>query len=201
MKTYHLYLIRHGQTRGNEEGLYIGSTDLPLSEKGRAELERLMTERDYPKPEIVYTSPLERCVQTADLLFPERELVEVEDLREMDFGAFEGCKAVELAELESYKKWLKGGLDNAPPNGETLREVVTRCYSSVHSILLHMMQNDYSQAAVVTHSGIIMNICSCFGLPKRPALEYAAEPGTGFEVMTTAQLWQQGGALEIVGAI
>ena len=68
-----LYLIRHGKTYGNTLGRYIGTTDEELCEEGREALKRLKAGRDFAavRPGVVYASPLKRCVQTAEILFPE----------------------------------------------------------------------------------------------------------------------------------
>lgn len=199
MKGYHIYILRHGLTDANENGVYIGKTDLPLSEAGREALEDKYEQLDYPKVQRVYSSPLERALQSAEILFPDRELVIVDDLREMDFGVFEGLPADELVNLDSFKKWLKGGLDNPPPNGETLRSMMLRCYSALNLMILDMMKNGITEAGAVTHSGILMNMLSCFGLPKRKPMEYACEPGEGYEILVSAMLWQNGNTFEIMG--
>ena len=149
----------------------------------------------------VYTSPLERAVQSAQILFPDRELTEVDDLREMDFGIFEGIPAEELLELDSYRTWLKGGLDNPPPNGESLRNMMVRCYTALNGIILDMMEEGITHAGVMTHSGILMNMMSCFGLPKMKPMSFACPMGHGYEIMVTAQMWQQGYCFEILGKI
>ena len=69
MRGYRICLIRHGMTEANEKGIYIGSTDLPLSEKGANELLLKKDSMDYPYVDRVYTSPLRRCTGTADILF------------------------------------------------------------------------------------------------------------------------------------
>jgi len=191
--------MRHGLTDANENGVYIGKTDLPLSEAGREALEDKYEQLDYPKVQRVYSSPLERALQSAEILFPDRELVIVDDLREMDFGVFEGLPADELVNLDSFKKWLKGGLDNPPPNGETLRSMMLRCYSALNLMILDMMKNGITEAGAVTHSGILMNMLSCFGLPKRKPMEYVCEPGEGYEILVSAMLWQNGNTFEIMG--
>ena len=201
MKGYRISILRHGRTDANDKGLYIGRTDLPLSEEGKRELAELYETHEYPKVQKVYTSPLERAVQSAEILFPDRELVEIDDLTEMDFGAFEGCSAEELAKLDSYKKWLRGGLDNPPPNGESLRNMMVRCYTALNSVILDMMQEDITEAAVMTHSGILMNMMSCVGLPKYKPMEFACPMGHGYEVLVTAQMWQQGYCFEILGKV
>ncbi len=201
MKGYHISIFRHGITDANENGIYIGKTDLPLSEAGRETLMDKYEQLDYPKVQRVYSSPLERAVQTAEIIFPEREIVIVDDLREMDFGVFEGLPAEELVRLDSFKKWLKGGLDNPPPNGETLRSMMLRCYSALNLMILDMMKEGFTHAGAVTHSGILMNMLSCFGLPKKKPMEFSCEPGEGYEMLVTAMMWQNSSAFEILGKV
>lgn len=201
MKGYHISIFRHGLTDANENGVYIGKTDLPLSDAGREALMDKFEQLEYPKVQRVYSSPLERAVQTAEIIFPDREIVIVDDLREMDFGVFEGLPAEELVHLDSFKKWLKGGLDNPPPNGETLRSMMLRCYSALNLMILDMMKEGFTHAGAVTHSGILMNMLSCFGLPKKKPMEFACEPGEGYEILVTAMMWQNGNTFEILGKI
>lgn len=201
MKGYRISMLRHGLTEANENGIYIGKTDLPLSEAGREALRDRYETKEYPKVQRVYSSPLERAVQSAEILFPDREVVIVDDLREMDFGVFENAAAEDLIELDSYRKWLKGGLDNPPPNGESLRNMMLRCYSALNLIILDMMKEDITHSGVVTHSGILMNMLSCFGLPKMKPMEFACDPGEGYEILVTAMMWQNGNAFEILGKI
>lgn len=201
MKGYHISIFRHGLTDANENGVYIGRTDLPLSDAGREALMDKFEQLEYPKVQRVYSSPLERAIQTAEIIFPDREIVIVDDLREMDFGVFEGLPAEELVHLDSFKKWLKGGLDNPPPNGETLRSMMLRCYSALNLMILDMMKEGFTHAGAVTHSGILMNMLSCFGLPKKKPMEFACEPGEGYEILVTAMMWQNGNTFEILGKV
>ena len=91
LKYYKLHLIRHGLTEGNLKGLYIGSgSDLPLCAEGRAQLKTLKKDFGYPQVPLVFTSPMLRATQTAEILFPGVRQIELHDLREMAFGKFEG---------------------------------------------------------------------------------------------------------------
>ena len=71
-----LYLIRHGQTPGNKLSRYIGTTDEPLSDEGREFLKKL----SYPMPEELFVSPLLRCVETAEIFFPGKQLHIIEEI-------------------------------------------------------------------------------------------------------------------------
>lgn len=201
MKNYRITIIRHGQTEGNEKALYIGRTDIPLSQNGVEELRKLCEENEYPRLSKVYTSPLKRCVQTAAMIFPDKEIVEVEGLREMDFGEFDGKSVEELAGLEEYREWLKGGLDNKAHGGETIREMIGRTLAAFNEILTDMMEEEIYDAAIVTHSGILMNMLSCFGLPRMEPMEFACGAGEGYAISVDLRLWQTGGVFEILGRV
>lgn len=198
MKGYRITFIRHGATQGNADGKYIGITDLPLSADGAAELYDAAERADYKSFQRVYISPLKRCLQTAYIMTPNCQMVEIPELVEMDFGEFEDKTPQQLKDDPRYAEFLKGGLDNPPPGGESARQLITRCLRAIAKIIDDMMEEGLTDCAVITHSGIIMNTLACFGIPKRQAMEYACGFGEGFEVLVTAQLWQRSGAFEIV---
>lgn len=201
MRNYHISLIRHGQTKANEEGRYIGTTDYTLSDKGRSELYDLLDSYVYPKVERVYTSPLERCTETAEILFPDTEIVVAEDFAELHFGQFEGKTADELIDNPAYRQWLKGGMDAKPPEGESVSELCVRTYRGLHRILMEMMEQDFRHVAIITHAGVIANAIACFGLPKFDPKQIQCHPGEGFEIMLSAQMWQQSQAFEVLGLV
>ena len=199
MRGYRISVIRHGMTAANENGVYIGSTDLPLSSKGAAELAAKMDEKDYPTVHRVYSSPLKRCTETAEILFPETEICTVDDLRELDLGQFENKGVEELLQREDYKAWLKGGRDARPTGGESLEEMTARTYKALHSVITDMMNSGLTHCAMITHGGIISNMLSCYGIPKYPPSQITAEAGGGFDIIVTAQMWLNSQAFEILG--
>ena len=199
MKGYRIQFIRHGMTSANLDGKYIGKTDEPLCSEGVAELFKKLEERVYPPVQKVYTSPLKRCTSTAGILHPETFAVAVEELAEMDFGDFEGKKAVDLMDTDEYRQFLKGGLDNPAPNGESMRSVIERCYTAISFIVQDMMNEGLTNCAVVTHGGIIMNMLSCFGMPKMRPMDFPCDFGEGYEVLVTADMWMRSHAFEIMG--
>lgn len=203
MKGYRLSIVRHGLTSANDTATYIGCrSDYSLSDKGINELWNKMDEFDYPKVQRVYSSPMKRCLETAEIIFPYREVQIVEDITELDFGEFDGKSVNELINREDYRDWLKGGSpDKRPPGGESTEELMLRLYKGIHEIVIDMMNEELTHCAVVTHSGIVTNMLAGFGLPKISPKELACAPGEGFEVLVTAQMWQQSQAFEILGKI
>ena len=93
MQSYTIHLIRHGATKGNQLGQYIGRTDLPLAPEGAEQLRELSRAGGYPTAQAYYCSPLLRCRETLNILYPDAEPVVVEGLRECDFGEWEGKTA------------------------------------------------------------------------------------------------------------
>lgn len=201
MQGYRIHFIRHAICEANEEGRYVGITESPVSKRGREELVKKAETHFYPDVDKVYVSPLKRCIATAAFLYPEGYARVMPELREMNFGDFEGKKLTEIKDLPEYKQFLKGGLNNPPPNGESVESVVRRCYEGLDFIINDMMKNGWHSAAVITHGGIIMNMLSCFGLPKYSPNDVVCDFGEGFTVMATAQLWQLSGVVEIMGRI
>lgn len=102
MKNYVLHFIRHGATEHQQKGVYMGRrTGSELSAEGIGELLALRREYDYPPVEVVFSSPLPHCLQTADFLYPESRLMVVDELAEMDFGSYEGKTLEQLKETRS----------------------------------------------------------------------------------------------------
>ena len=201
MKNYYIYLIRHGITQGNLDGKYIGQTDLPLCSEGADTIRSLTDMEVYPSVQKVYSSPLKRCLETADIIYPDRQLMIVDELSEMDFGDFENKKQADIAQLPEYVQWIKGGMDACPPNGEKFGDFTLRCISGLDVVFSDMMAKDVTRAAVVTHGGVITNLLAGYGLPKGKPADYMCGPGEGFEIILSTFLWQKGPTFEISGRI
>lgn len=167
-------LIRHGKTAGNLERRYIGRTDEPLSEEGISELRKIV----YPSCGILITSPMKRCIQTAELIYPDAEPLIVDELRECDFGDFEGKNFRELSGDESYRRWIDSGGEAAFPNGESPAEFRERCVKgfldSIRSV------PEVSHVTFVVHGGTIMAILDRFSKPHRSYFDWQSANGHGY---------------------
>src|SRR5699024_2161898 len=117
-------------------GQYIGCrTDLPLSPEGLNELRLLKDDIEYPQIERLYSSPMLRCRQTGAVLYPELDIITVDDLREYDFGSFEGKTAAELEGNPDFIPWTSGRL-SAPPGGEDNTEFIKRLCVAFNRIVI-----------------------------------------------------------------
>lgn len=201
MKNYYLYLIRHGLTQGNLDGKYIGQTDLSLCPSGAQTIRDLAAQEIYPDVGKVYSSPLARCLETAEIIYPEQKLMIVDEIEEMNFGEFENKTQQQLQDLPEYTKWLHGGADACPPQGEKFGDFTLRCIEGLDVIFSDMMRNDIQRAACVTHAGVITNLLAGYGLPKGRPADFLCGPGEGFEIILSAFLWQKGPTFEISGRL
>ena len=124
-----IILIRHGKTFGKTLGRYIGITDEELCPEGREELAALRERGQYRsiRPDLVYVSPLRRCRQTAELLFPGVPQEICRDLRECDFGEFENKNYKELSGNPAYQAWVDSGGTLPFPGGESREAFQERC--------------------------------------------------------------------------
>ena len=186
-----LFLIRHGETASNHERRYLGRTQEPLSREGRAGLFELKQEGIYPEAGIVFSSPMQRCLETAGILYPGKTPIVIPEWREIDFGDFEGKNAGELQGDPRYQAWIDSGGTLPFPGGESREEFIRRCCMGLDK-MLDMLRNmeicfqnqaaGYKQAAggpgerdvwgkvfltgkvcAVVHGGTIMALLSKFG--------------------------------------
>jgi alpha-ribazole phosphatase len=201
MRNYRLSVIRHGSTKANENGIYIGRTDYELSNRGAAELYNKKEKYKYPDVDIVYTSPLTRCKETADILFPDTPKRIVEDLQEMYLGDFEDKTLDEIVNRDDYKEWLKGGKSHHAPNGESSEEVMARVFKALHEIIMDMMEEEIYHAAVITHAGLIVDMLTGYSIPKVDEKNINIPFGEGFELLATASMWQRSQAVELFGIV
>ena len=180
MKSYVIHLIRHGAIDETLSGKYIGTTNPPLSDKGRMGLKKLAFEREYPDVPVVFTSPLKRCTETCKILFPNLTPLVIANLDDADF-----------------QKWLAGDNSVKPPRGESNADFVRRVCKIFESMVEGLMKTGSTECAVVTHGGVIMTLLAVYGLPQAKPFEWAMENGCGYSIRVTPMLWQRGKVTEV----
>ena len=197
MKTYQIHLLRHGITDGNLKGQYIGSTDLPLCDEGIEQLKKLDKQYVYPGAAAYIVSPMKRCLQTLEIIYPQAKGLVIEGLRECDFGAFEGQTAQELQESKVFADWISGGAEAAPPNGESGDHFSERVFSTFEQIVSGLLKTGTTSSVIVTHGGVISMLLSRYGLPQAAPTDWPVEPGCGYSIRIHPQLWMSGQVFEV----
>lgn len=198
MKTYTVHLIRHAMTKENTEGKYIGQTDVEPTKEGLAQIKNLMGENEgYPYADVVISSPLKRCTETAKLIYPEKEPVIMQDLIEYDFGDFEGMTADELKDLDTFKDWISGAHPEEPvPFGESQKEFNDRICKCFIRIIEGIIKSGTRSTAIITHGGVIMSLMAAFAIPEAPMHEWLTPNGCGYTLRIDPTVWRMGQKLE-----
>lgn len=158
-----ILFVRHGKTLANEEGRYIGTTDVPLSASGRMELEEGKASYGEMLSEnvLLVCGPMKRCVETAELLFPGKNPVYIPEWTEIDFGLFEGKNYEELKDNPEYLEWLASNGTSTFPRGESREAFIQRCMAGYARLEAYLAQNPATTRVVaVVHGGTIMALCS-----------------------------------------
>ena len=146
-----IYLLRHGLTAYNAEKRYQGQRDIPLSPEGRAQLCRADIQ-----PKTVYITPLCRTRQTAEVLFPEADLVEVRDLQEMCFGSFEGRNFIEMEHDPDYLAWVDANCESPCPDGETKALFSARVCRAFSALVDKALADGEETLVILAHGGTQM---------------------------------------------
>ena len=156
-----IWLIRHGLTALGEEKRYQGSTDTPLSDAGRLALQ---PDDRFAR---VCCSPLLRAAETAEILFPSSEKRMIPDLREMDFGAFEGRGWWEREQDAAYRAWVEGGCVGKCPGGEDRAGFTARVQAAFAALVEREKKAGASELVIVAHGGTQMAALSRWGMPQK----------------------------------
>lgn len=128
---YTIILVRHGKTPGNIRRGYIGCrTDEDLAEAGKEELQSYVDQKRYPEADYLFMSPLKRCRQTAGIIWPDlidrRRYEIIENLKECDFGDFDGKSYAELNGVPDFQHWVDSNGLGAFPGGESPKDFQER---------------------------------------------------------------------------
>jgi broad specificity phosphatase PhoE len=149
-----ILLARHGETDWNREGRFQGHADPPLNRTGRAQAVDLSAALMAEQLSAVYSSPLRRALETAEVLAASHGLepVPVDDLREVDVGSWSGLTRAEVEERfpAQFARWLDYG--QGWEDGETYEEMTGRVVGAVLEIAA---AHPDGQVLVVAHGGPI----------------------------------------------
>ena len=198
MSVMEIFWIRHGETPSNKEHRYLGGrTDESLSKEGRSFLEREKEAGRYPKAELLFSSPMKRCLETGAILYPDQESRKIEAFREMDFGAFEGKNYQELNGNTAYQAWIDSNGTLPFPEGESREDFICRCREGFFEMLREIeglcSKNVGEKGpigekteiplkiAAVVHGGTIMALLSSFYGGEY--FDYQVKNGGGYRCM------------------
>jgi probable phosphoglycerate mutase len=161
-----VYLVRHGTTDWNKEEIFRGRVDCKLNETGQAEARALAGYfKDIPV-EVIYSSPLSRATETAQVIAAAKGLRVLPDaaFMDMDFGAWQGCPLKEVKEKYSdlYRVWRERPQAILFPGGENLAQVRARAWEGLTRVV---QENPEKTVLIISHRVVTkVLICAVLGL-------------------------------------
>lgn len=176
-----LVLLRHGMTEANERRIYCGSTDLPLSDDGRAMAREIAAQRPLPACELYVTSGMVRADETLEILTGHKADRVMPAFSEMDFGRFEMLGYETLRHDPDYQRWINDTGGGVPcPGGESTGAFRQRVRSGGNELL----EMQWETALVVCHGGVIVNLMEgWFPLEARGFYEWQPAACKGWRVL------------------
>jgi alpha-ribazole phosphatase len=150
-----LWLLRHPEPEAAARGRCYGSLDLALSHHGVQHTHSMAKAFSEESLAAIYTSPRRRCTEAAAILAKGRAcpVKTVEDLRELDFGEFEGRTYDEIAAQypDVYRQWMKTPTETRFPGGECFSDMCARVLDSARRL---REQHEGDSIAIVAHGGV-----------------------------------------------
>ena len=153
-----IYIVRHGETVWNEKRLLQGSEDIELNEKGR-ELAGLTGEKlQNVEFDRIYSSPLIRAYETANLIRGHRNIQIIRDdrLRELSFGINEGKDSMKIREDKNnpfHNFFSKPELYIAPEGGESLEHICERAKEFMRQVIEPHIK-EWKRVMIVAHGAL-----------------------------------------------
>lgn len=162
-----LLMLRHGQTIWNAQRRYQGQSDVPLDETGLRQVQTLARHFASQHVDAIYSSDLQRAMQTAQPVAAAlgKPVVADSRLREVAFGAWEGLTYLDIQKRwpDEYAAWQHDPVTHIPPGGENLAQVAQRVGAVVDEI---RQKNEGQTVLLVAHGGALRAIiCHALELP------------------------------------
>lgn len=159
--TTRLYLVRHGATPLSAEDKFSGAENVFLSDNGREQAEQLAKRLADDNIDAIYTSPLDRTVETASIIARPHKLnpVPKDGLREISHGHWEGLtrKEVETRHANEYTAWEADPFTFAPKDGESGISVLARALPVIREVVV---KHKDGNVLVVSHKATLRLIIS-----------------------------------------
>jgi len=147
-----LHLVRHGETAANKDEAFR-AIDAPLSDRGREQAREARTYFEKVAVDAVYSSPLPRSFETAEMVFPDREIEADELLVNLDLGDWAGVPKARVRDEQPdlWRLWIEHPEELRIPGGGSLGEV----YGRSLDFLAKIASAPHQTVAAVTHRSVI----------------------------------------------
>lgn len=160
LRMIEMILARHGETDWNRQEVFRGRSDIALNESGIRQAEQLAYYLEAPSLEAVFSSPLKRVRQIAEIVARRHHInpATIPDLTDFDYGRWQGLRHRKVKEKypELYSTWLERPHRFTAPGGESLADVRKRVLRVVKSI-----QTRYRGRVLLVSHRVVNKILIC----------------------------------------
>jgi broad specificity phosphatase PhoE len=191
-QSFRLYLVRHGQTDLNRDSRFRGFTDAPLNARGRLEAAGAAAVLHGSGIEVIYSSPMPRALQTAEIISEAVGApVEIDEgFTDIDYGEWQGLTVEEVAQRfgrEALETWMRDPAGFTFPGGDSMRSVGDRLGPALERV----SSAGAGAAAAVSHLAVL-KVCLIvamgldfeyfwrLGLDNGSVSLFSRAPGSGF---------------------
>ncbi|EMC7872612.1 histidine phosphatase family protein [Acinetobacter baumannii] len=180
MSKFRIDLLRHGESQYSHT--LRGHLDDELTAKGWQQMQSTIEQVTNQSWDIIISSPLKRCAYFAEQLAKTTGLPLLlnHDLKEMYFGEWEGVSTQQIYETspELLANFWQKPTQHCPPRAETLNQFQTRVLKGFQELFVQMQNQNWQNALVVTHGGVIKLLaCLARQQPLDDLLKMPAELG------------------------
>ncbi len=141
----------------NKNKIFSGTQDIDLCEEGIEQLKQYKNTYNYPKTDIYVSSPLKRCIQTFDILYPEETIYKInENFKEIFFGDIEGKP---FSHIENFEQYFEKIFKNENiTNNELFNDFEKRVLKGLKEVINDLQTNNFESATIICHSMVIRAI-------------------------------------------
>ena len=174
-----LWLVRHGQSQANVDGLYSGISETPLTEPGIVQAQAVGNLLNHVEFEKVLCSELGRAQQTMQLILQQRRVPVITEprLNEMNFGDWEMChhRDLQRTDAKNYAAWCEDWQNVVPKNGEGFQRFAKRVSEFAASL---SSQPKEENLLIVSHQGVLsLLIATLLNMPPASLWHFVIEQG------------------------
>ena len=165
-----IYLIRHGETEWTISGQHTGTTDVPLTEKGKEDAMKLKKELQDISFQLVLSSPMQRAFNTCELAGFAKQTQLDPDLLEWNYGEYEGLTTKQIWKNDPHWEIFTSGA----PGGESIADVGAR---ATH--ILAKLKSVHGTVAVFSHGHFLRALAARWlGLPTNEGRLFDLHPAS-----------------------
>ena len=137
--------------------------------------------------------------QTAEILFPGAKQVQVQDLREMCFGSFEGRNYKEMEHDPDYLAWVQANCETTCPDGERKTDFCNRTCAAFSKLVEENLAQGREVMVIVAHGGTQMSVMERYAVPHKEYYQWCAPNAGGY--LLDACDWQKDHILHLIKTV